>query len=145
MTGVRSLLGRAARLPAWAYGAATLALGALAYASRAMTLSHPAAAAAATFGLAAAALLLTLGYWRALDEAAREAHKFAWYWGGSSGLLAAGLLAMVLVRTGSPWLDALIGPAPSAVTLILTGGLGVIVPQLVGYAVAWAGWWVLRR
>src|SRR5512139_1580297 len=27
-------------------------------------------------------------YWRNIDEAAREAHKFAWFWGGTGGMLA---------------------------------------------------------
>ena len=32
---------------------------------------------------------LALNYWRAIDEAAREAQKWAWFWGGSGGMAAA--------------------------------------------------------
>lgn len=36
-------------------------------------------------------------YWRRMDEVQKEAHKFAWYWGGSAGLALAAA-AMVIVQ-----------------------------------------------
>src|SRR5690606_29433021 len=37
----------------------------------------------------------TLWWWRRADEAVREAHKWAWYWGGSVGMCV-GLGAVML-------------------------------------------------
>jgi len=40
--------------------------------------------------LVATAIILpaSIVWWRSLDELAREAHKSAWFWGGSFGLVA---------------------------------------------------------
>ncbi|MEL7016871.1 MAG: hypothetical protein AAGK60_12515 [Pseudomonadota bacterium] len=45
-------------------------------------------------------------YWRSLDETAREAHKFSWYWGSSIGV---GLViaAWLLDRSGLNFIDAM--------------------------------------
>src|SRR5688572_10197530 len=34
----------------------------------------------------AGAQAITIGWMRAIDEAAREAHKSAWFWGGCGGM-----------------------------------------------------------
>jgi putative transcriptional regulator len=49
--------------------------------------------------LSAAALVAlgsTLLHWRAVDEAAREAHKSAWYWGGMAGTIGFAAVAWAM-------------------------------------------------
>ncbi|MCA3718467.1 MAG: hypothetical protein IM674_09460 [Brevundimonas sp.] len=80
-----------------------------------------------------------IGWWRSLDEAAREAHKWAWWWGSTAGL-----------AIGSVALYTLVYSAPEALTAspkdLLLGGAGfVVLVQTLGYAVAWAFWWLKRR
>jgi hypothetical protein len=84
----------------------------------------------------------TLRWWKLLDEVAREAHKFAWYWGGSGGTLASGL-AMGLVARDSIPIHFAIGHDPS--DIYAAGVLTVLAAQVVGYTIAWAGWWWARR
>ncbi len=98
--------------------------------------------------LAGLALLLLVGlvwamfyYWRLIDEAAKEAHKFAWFWGGSSAL-ALVLPALLLFDTAR--LEALLGPH-EARYWFLAGVQVLIWTQLIGYALAWSGWWLFRR
>ena len=84
----------------------------------------------------------SLSYWRRLDEAAREAHKWAWYWGGSIGLLPAGFLAATPtpgVRLAGE-LGFKTGPE-----LLQFGAMGVVGCMIVGYLVAWGFWWLRRR
>jgi hypothetical protein len=87
-------------------------------------------------------VLFTWRWWRLLDEVAREAHKFAWYWGGSAGMAAGGLLAILVEdrRIAAPLFE---GPSPA--DGFVAGVLTVMIAQLVGYTVAWAGWWWSRR
>lgn len=93
-------------------------------------------------GVIGASMLLSWTWWRRLDEVAREAHKFAWYWGGSTGL-ATGLMVVVFVDSGrmaAPLLDG-----PSSNDGFVTGALTVMMAQVIGYGVAWLGWWWARR
>ncbi|MBC6982910.1 hypothetical protein [Caulobacter sp. 17J80-11] len=95
-------------------------------------------------GIAGLSLKYCVQWWRTVDEAAREAHKFAWYWGGSIGLGLAGGVAIVLQRTPAiPLRD--LAPLSGDAGLFATGVLACIVCQTVGYGVAWAGWWLARR
>lgn len=94
-------------------------------------------------GLTVFLALHTLYWWRSLDEAAKEAHKWAWWWGGNLGLVVggAGVVAATLM-------DVNLRPAfmpPSDAPLVATGVLGVFAAQAVGYGVAWCGWWMSRR
>ena len=94
-------------------------------------------------GLAAAIPALWFGcnYWRSLDEAAREAQKSGWFWGGSLGL-ALGFISLGLwPRT----LARLVPPDASDERLMLLGGAVVMTAQLVGFFLAWALWWWRRR
>jgi hypothetical protein len=93
-------------------------------------------------GVVGASLLLSWKWWQRLDEVAREAHKFAWYWGGSAGL-ATGLLVVVFVDTGRLAAPLFEGPTPS--DGFVAGALTVMMAQVVGYAIAWLGWWWSRR
>ncbi|MFW2341425.1 hypothetical protein [Brevundimonas sp.] len=82
-------------------------------------------------------------WWRDADEAVREAHKWAWYWGGSAGM------ALVLIVLGlASW--EVIDLAPTnfqgdPADLIMTGVGLTLGAQFVGYLIAWAAWWLRHR
>ena len=100
----------------------------------------PLLAAAATLGIPLMGWAMWV-HWRNVDEAAREAHKFAWFWGGTGGMLL-GLPLMIL--TTSAKLEALFGArAPSE--WVAGGLLAMLALQITGYAVTWAGWWLIRQ
>jgi len=85
-----------------------------------------------------------LWWWRGIDEAAREAHKWAWWWGGSAGMAVGGVVFLTLT-----WRDEA-QPLPTtggadAPDIFAAGILAVLLFQLAGYALAWAGWWLKHR
>jgi hypothetical protein len=83
-------------------------------------------------------------WWNTLDEAAREAHKWAWWWGSTGGLAVGGVAVITLSARGvSGSILAVLGPDP--VDILLAGGLACAGFQIIGYALAWAGWWLARR
>jgi hypothetical protein len=101
-------------------------------------------AVAASLALVIAALFAVFLHWRRLDEAAREAHKAAWYWGGSGGLGLSGLgIGYLLAQPETELSRYAIRPDDAG--LLLSGALYVIAAQFVGYLVAWAWWWWSRR
>jgi hypothetical protein len=92
----------------------------------------------------AAAMAWALGfiwlYWRRLDEAAKEAQKFAWFV-GSIGALVLSAPIMMFFRLGAL-------PLPHGVTPGVYFGLGWVMLglfQLLGFLIAWAGWWWAKR
>ena len=90
--------------------------------------------------LAAAVMVLTLMLWKRLDEAAREAHKWAWYWGSPFGLVL-----MVAIMAGEPVQLARRLGFNEPEELIHFGSVTVLTGMLAGYLVAWALWWLRRR
>lgn len=88
------------------------------------------------------ALVFTVRWWRLLDEVAREAHTFAWYWGGSAGMALGGVVA-ILVDGGK--IAAPLFQGPTASDGFVAGALTVMIAQSIGYLVAWIGWWWSRR
>lgn len=80
-------------------------------------------------------------YWRLIDEAAREAHKFAWFWGGSTAL---GLALPVLFFIDAATWEALLG-AHDTRYWVMAGVQAVVLIQLAGYILVWVGWWLARR
>ncbi len=108
-------------------------------------------------GLAAifvlAGILMVAAFWfgarwmKSIDEAAQEAHKWSWYWGGSVGLAA----GMVLIFVGSlpmgaslqvvSWFDGRTDPA----AYMATGAVAIVGLMMIGYLLAWALWWFQRR
>ncbi len=101
---------------------------------------RPLLAAAVTLGIPLLGWA-TLLYWRNVDEAAREAHKFAWFWGGSGAML---LSFPIMILTTSAKLEALFGPhEPSQ--WVMGGLLAMLALQIVGYGATWAGWWLVRQ
>lgn len=99
----------------------------------------PALTAVAVSLAMAAGLWASLRWWKGLDEAAQEAHKWAWWWGATVGLCVAGVILLTL----------LYGPDDLGQASLEDGmqlGAGIVVGcQVVGYAVAWAVWWLKRR
>ena len=85
---------------------------------------------------------VTVIYWRNVDEAAREAHKFAWFWGGSGGLL---LALPILALLDTPKLEALFGASGDPARWVCFGAFGLLLLQMAGYGLVWAGWWLSRR
>ncbi len=92
----------------------------------------------------AATLSICVWWWRHLDEAAREAHKWAWFWGGTSGMAVGAVLLMALsLRRDEVVLPQWAGETPSE--LLLNGMMAILLFQLAGYGLAWAWWWLGRR
>lgn len=92
----------------------------------------------------AAVLGVSFWWWSRLDEAAREAHKWAWYWGGSTGMLV-GLVLMLMLTTrpGDIAIPASLGETPA--DLVAAGMIMILGFQLIGYGLAWVWWWLGRR
>ncbi|MDP2765265.1 MAG: hypothetical protein Q8O54_10565, partial [Brevundimonas sp.] len=84
-------------------------------------------------------------WWRRIDEAAREAHKWAWWWGGSGGMgVGLVLLLTLMVRADdSQPLPGHVGSAPGEI--FVSGMMSILLFQIVGYGLAWAGWWLKHR
>ncbi len=82
---------------------------------------------------------VTLRWWRGLDEAAQEAHKWAWWWGATLGLACSAIVLFTWTSVFESTLTA--GPKD----LFLSGALVVVLCQTAGYGLAWAAWWLKRR
>lgn len=89
----------------------------------------------------AAGIWATCAYWRTVDEAAREAQKWAWFWGGSFGLVVG--FVMVSLLAFAPW--ELLPPGRSPRTLLFYGAGVMMLSQTIGFLAAWAYWWARRR
>lgn len=80
---------------------------------------------------------------RRLDEAAQEAHKWAWFWGGSSGM-GVGLIVLAI----EPYFGWGLGPdayGDAPISPYYLGGLISAAFGCAGYLLAWAVWWLKRR
>ena len=86
---------------------------------------------------------VSIWWWRGIDEAAREAHKWAWWWGGSGGMALGGVVLVTLTaRDGGVPAESL---GLSAADLVVGGMMTILLFQLAGYTIAWAAWWLKRR
>lgn len=92
--------------------------------------------------------------WARLDETAREAHKFAWLYGGGLGMLVLLLGAVGLIWSPGAWsllAPRVIGLAPAAADMpeplggFVVGLLACAIAQVIGYALVWSAWWLRRR
>ena len=84
---------------------------------------------------------------KSLDEAAQEAHKWAWYWGGSGAMA----LSMIMLFIGMTPISKTIA-IPSAFSgrtdpaaYAATGALWLLMLMIAGYGIAWGIWWLRRR
>lgn len=110
--------------------------------------------AAAPWVLGAFAIAISIGslwlgsaWMRSIDEAAQEAHKWAWYWGGSTGMTVG---CALLALSGMPRETELSFPLPPGMTpdpagYAAAGAFAMLLLMIIGYAVAWAFWWWRRR
>lgn len=101
--------------------------------------------AAVTVAIMAGALWIGAEWMRAIDEAAREVHKAAWYWGGTAGMCVSGV-ALVLSSSG-PWRDIIartVGDGAQPIDYLSLGAAMMIAPMLIGYLVVWGWWWLAR-
>lgn len=127
----------------------TMLVGGLAGAGSAVFGDQPGAVGLAiTVAMISAAMAVgfaaCIWWWRGIDEAAREAHKWAWWWGGSGGLAVGGVLLLtVMLRADTQALPASVGSTPA--DIFISGMMAVVLFQLAGYALAWAGWWLKHR
>lgn len=94
-------------------------------------------------GLAVFLALHTFYWWRSLDEAAQEAHKWAWWWGGNLGFIAGGAAVVIAALNGADLLPARVPHTDTA--LIALGVVAAFAAQAVGYGLAWCVWWMARR
>jgi len=98
-------------------------------------------------GLMVTVLVVTLVWMRTIDEAAREAHKTAWFWGGQAGLAVGGVgvilaaLPQASAFRAQAFFDVRDDPAAY---MALGAGLLVLL-MTAGYVAAWAWWWLSRR
>jgi len=90
-------------------------------------------------------MAFSVAWMRAIDEAAREAHKSAWFWGGCSGMAVGGV---GIVLASLPQAQALQFVAwdgrtdPAA--YMAAGAFAMMLLMTLGYFVVWAWWWLAR-
>ena len=87
-----------------------------------------------------------VAWMRSIDEAAREAHKSAWFWGGSGGMAVGGVLVCLatLPQADSLHMPPLFDGRTDPAAYAATGAFGMMLLMLIGYTVAWAWWWLRR-
>ena len=92
-------------------------------------------------------LWVGLKWMSSIDEAAQEAHKWAWYWGGSSGMAVGGALVIMasLPQAAAINIPAWYSDRTDPAAYAATGAFAMLALMLVGYGVAWAWWWWARR
>lgn len=86
-------------------------------------------------------------YWQSLDELAKEAHKSAWMWGGSFGMLIVALPLMLLVGGIKSGRLDFGGLDPEIASLLgFSAGAGITIFGAVGgYLIAWVIYWLRKR
>ena len=90
------------------------------------------------------AMVAGAAWMRSIDEAAREAHKWAWWWGGSGGMAVGSVLLLTLMlRAEDQSLSAKLGSTPA--NIFVSGMMCLLLFQVAGYSLAWAGWWLKHR
>lgn len=100
-----------------------------------------------TIGATGIILVAAIVWWRSLDELAREAHKIAWFWGGSFGmLLVLPVIIGILEMVRRDALDLKEMPPEIGLVLGLSIGVGAAVGGAVlGYFIAWLIFWARKR
>lgn len=92
-------------------------------------------------------LVSGIAWMRTIDEAAQEAHKSAWYWGGTAGLAVGGVLLIMatLPQAETLKLPSLFSERADPAAYLATGAFAMLTLMLIGYLIAWAWWWWKRR
>jgi hypothetical protein len=92
-------------------------------------------------------LWAAVAWMRSIDEAAREAHKSAWFWGGLAGMSVGGFaIILSLLPQASSWRlpFTFFGREDPAIHAAI-GAYAMQLLMVLGYTVAWAWWWWKRR
>ncbi|RZJ76291.1 MAG: hypothetical protein EON88_36310 [Brevundimonas sp.] len=92
--------------------------------------------------------IVTSVYWmRSIDEAAREAHKAAWFWGGSGALTLLGVpVILATLPQSATWtIPTLWFGRDDPAAWLAVGCFGSLLVMIIGYSVVWAWWWLARR
>lgn len=107
----------------------------------------PAIVSPIIIGAMVTALVVALVWMRFIDEAAREAHKFAWYWGGLSGLATGGVFVILATLPQAASFDAqsLFGVRNDPAAYMALGATLLAAVMTAGYLLAWSAWWMKRR
>ena len=93
----------------------------------------------------AGSMVISVAWMRAIDEAAREAHKAAWFWGGCGGMSLGGvLLIMTSLPQSAAWSFTAFDGRTDPAAYAATGAFGMMMLMVAGYAVVWAWWWLTR-
>ncbi|MBX9616865.1 MAG: hypothetical protein K2X25_14825 [Caulobacteraceae bacterium] len=84
---------------------------------------------------------------RSIDEAAQEAHKSAWYWGGSCGLALGSVVALmaILPQAATFVLPTVLPDRTDPAAYMVTGAALMALVMIAGYGIAWVIWWLRRR
>jgi hypothetical protein len=101
------------------------------------------------FACASTVISLPLSWlwWSKVDEAAREAHKWAWFWGGSSGLLLILPLMAAFSLTDWAFYEQYLAflHVRAGIGEFAAGMLTTLLCMSIGYLIAWVWWWWKRR
>ena len=93
------------------------------------------------------AMVSSVAWMRSIDEAAREAHKSAWFWGGCGGLCVGGVLFILASLPPAATLDvpAWFPDRTDPAAYAATGAALLALLMVAGYTLAWVWWWWERR
>ncbi len=91
-------------------------------------------------------LWVTVLWMRSIDEAAREAHKSAWFWGGTVGMTVGLMLVLMSMWPGAETLNlpSMEGRNDPAAYMAM-GAVLMLLIMVAGYTIAWIVWWWQRR
>ena len=91
------------------------------------------------------AMVFSVAWMRAIDEAAREAHKAAWFWGGCSGMAvgAVGIVLATLPQAQALQFATFDGRTDPA-AYMAAGAFAMMMLMTLGYIIVWAWWWLAR-
>lgn len=106
---------------------------------------HPFSLSALIIAALMAAAAAIFIWWRNIDEAAREAHKWSWYWGGSAGLCVVLVLFLLVNLTGGQFGHGAIAAWGLAGRELEAGMAAGVLPPALGYTLAWGVWWARHR
>lgn len=90
-------------------------------------------------------LPLAIQWWKKIDEASKEAHKIAWFFGGSIGIFISMLLAVLNILFDGAVLNGLAAGIRGAQNYAFELGITTCLTFAgLGYMIYWAIWWKQR-
>jgi len=89
----------------------------------------------------------SIWYWRHIDETAKEAHKFSWYWGSSFGIaLVVVFCVFSLAGLNTIHMFAWVMPdTPTPHDIFFAGIYAAVLAQVLCYGIVWIFWWLRMR